>query len=146
MSAGEYFEANRRMASQLNLGDQLVMTGRVPDPFAYLQHADIYVLPSLQEGSGSVSLLEALQAGAAVVASDLDGIPEDVTHGESALLVEPGNAMALSNALREVITDLPLRERLRRAARVTFEERFSAEALSGALGDVYSELGFDRRR
>ena len=66
------------MAEQLRLGDRVVIEGWVPDPRPYLREAGIYVLPSLQEGSGSVSLIEALQAGVAVVASNIDGIPEDV--------------------------------------------------------------------
>jgi glycosyltransferase involved in cell wall biosynthesis len=142
VSGGEYLDYNRRLAGQLRLGNQVTLTGWVPDPFHYLQHADVFVLPSLQEGSGSLALLEALQAGAAIVASDLDGIPEDVTDGESALLVEPGNVEALSRALGRVVTDTRLRERLRQRARATFEDRFSAAALTSALRDIYAELGF----
>jgi glycosyltransferase involved in cell wall biosynthesis len=142
ISGGEYLDANRRLADQLRLGGEVRMTGWVSDPFDYLQHADVFVLPSLQEGSGSLALLEALQAGVAVVASNLDGIPEDVTDGESALLVEPGNVAALSGALRRVVTDAELRGRLRLRARATFEARFSAAALTSALREVYAELGF----
>jgi glycosyltransferase involved in cell wall biosynthesis len=142
VSGGEYLNADRRLAEQLRLGDQVAMTGWVPDPFHYLRHADVFALPSLQEGSGSLALLEALQAGVAIVASNLDGIPEDVTDGESALLVEPGNVAALSEALRRVVTDTALREQLRRRARATFEARFSATALVSALRNIYAELGF----
>ncbi|MBX3277603.1 MAG: glycosyltransferase family 4 protein [Acidobacteria bacterium] len=142
VSGGEYFNANRRLAERLRLGDQITFTGWAPDPFDYLQHADVFVLPSLQEGSGSLAMLEAMQAGAAIVASDLDGIPEDVTDGESALLVEPGNVEALSRALHRIVTDAELRERLQQRARATFEARFSAAALTDALRDIYAELGF----
>ncbi len=142
VSGGQYLDADRRLAEQLRLGDQVALTGWVPEPFHYLQHADVFVLPSLQEGSGSLALLEALQAGAAIVASDLDGIPEDVTDGESALLVEPDNVDALSRALSRVITDTALCERLRQRARATFEARFSADALAAALRDIYAEVGF----
>jgi glycosyltransferase involved in cell wall biosynthesis len=142
VSGGHLLAAHRRLADQLRLSDQVMITGWVSDPYPYLQHADIFALPSLQEGSGSVALLEALQAGAAIVASDLDGIPEDVTDGESALLVEPGNSAALSDALRRVVTDTALREQLRRRASATFKAQFSAQALTTALRDIYAELGF----
>ena len=142
VSGGNLIATHRRLADELWLGDQLAITDWVPDAYPYLQHADIFVLPSLQEGSGSLSLLEALQAGVAVVASNLDGIPEDVTDGESALLVEPGNVTALSEALRLVVTDPALRERLRRRARAIFAARFSATTFSNALHDIYTELGF----
>ncbi|MGH9768862.1 MAG: glycosyltransferase, partial [Blastocatellia bacterium] len=117
--------------------------GWVPDPFAYLRHADLFVLPSLQEGSGSLSLIEALQAGLPVVASNVDGVPEDVADNDSALLVEPGNVDQLSQALARSLTDAGLRARLRRRARETFVEKFSAGAFSNALGALYAELGFE---
>jgi len=106
----------------------------------------VFALPSLEEGSGSLSLLEALQAGVGVVASGVDGIPEDVTDGDSALLVSPGDAEGLAVALERVLTDPELRRRLARRARETFEARFSAGALADALKAVYAELGFESGR
>ncbi|MGE0129563.1 MAG: glycosyltransferase family 4 protein [Blastocatellales bacterium] len=146
VGGGLLLEAHRRLAERLGLGESVLLTGRVPDSYQYLQHADVFVLPSLQEGSGSVSLLEALQAGAAIVASDLDGIPEDVTDGDSALLVPTGDAAALSLALERALTDAELRQQLRRRARETFAEKFSAEAFTAALRVLYAELGFEGER
>lgn len=146
VGGGLLLEAHRRLAERLGLGESVLLTGRAPDSYRYLQHADVFVLPSLQEGSGSVSLLEALQAGAAVVASNLDGIPEDVTDGDSALLVEPGDAAALSLALERVLTGAGLRQWLRRRAREIFVERFSAGAFTNALREIYADLGFEGER
>jgi glycosyltransferase involved in cell wall biosynthesis len=97
----------------------------------------------LQEGGGSISLLEALQAGAAVVASNIDGIPEDVIDRDSALLVEPGNVGQLAGALAQAVTNGDLRERLRRRARETFDQRFSADAFTNAIKHLYADLGFE---
>jgi glycosyltransferase involved in cell wall biosynthesis len=113
----------------------------VPDPYPYLERADVFVLPSRSEQSGSLALLEALQAGCAVVASRVDGIPEDVANGGSALLVEPGDAGALAGALARLLGDPDLRRRLAAGARRRFEERFSASAFAAALGKVYADLG-----
>ncbi len=143
LSGGQLYAAHRRLADRLELGETTVLTDWVPDPLRYLQFADIFVLPSLEEGSGSVSMLEAMQAGVAVVASNIDGIPEDVTDGDSALLVEPGDAAALCDAIERLIKDAALRERLARRAHETFVERFSAEAFSGALRAVYTGVGFE---
>jgi glycosyltransferase involved in cell wall biosynthesis len=140
---GPLLEPHRRLARQLRLDDIVAITGWVFDPFAYLRHADVFVLPSFQEGSGSLSLIEALQAGLPVVASNIDGIPEDVTDGDSALLVEPGNIDQLSQALALALTDAGLRGRLQRRAREIFIEKFSAEAFTDALGDLYAEWGFE---
>ncbi|HZS10477.1 MAG TPA: glycosyltransferase family 4 protein [Blastocatellia bacterium] len=142
VGGGPLLESHRRLAGRLRLEDVIAITGWVPDPFDYLCHADLFVLPSIQEGSGSVSLIEALQAGLPVIASNIDGIPEDVTDGESALLIEPGNVAALARALGRVLTDSALRQKLARCAREVFDRKFSPEVSTGALREVYAELGF----
>jgi len=143
VGGGMLIERHRRLAERLNLNGTVAIEGVTPDAQVYLRHADIFVLPSLEEGSGSMALLEALQAGVAVVASNVDGIPEDVTDGDSALLVEPGDAAALGRALERLIENAALRERLARRAHETFVERFSAEAFTAALRVVYTDLGFE---
>ncbi len=139
---GGLLESHRRFAATLGLSERVLVAGRVPDAFAFLRHADIFVLPSIEEGSGSVALLEALQAGVAPVVSRVDGLPEDVTDGQSALLVEPGDPARLAAALRRLIEDSGLRTRLSQGALARFRERFSAEAFTADIGAVYTRLGF----
>jgi glycosyltransferase involved in cell wall biosynthesis len=96
----------------------------------------------LEEGSGSVSLLEAMQAGAAAVVSRVDGLPEDVIGGHSALLVEPGDAAALATALGRLFTNSDLRARIAHEGHQRYREKFSAEAFAADLQRVYCSLGF----
>lgn len=124
-----------------NLGGRVVITGYVPEPGPYLAAGDVYVLPSREEGSGSVALIEAMQAGLCPVASDVDGLPEDIRHMENGLLVRPGDPQALALALERVILDCELRKKLGAGARRTFEQRFSRSALIDALGEIYEEFG-----
>jgi glycosyltransferase involved in cell wall biosynthesis len=145
VGGGTLLGPHRELARGLGLESAVALTGFVPDPRAYLGEASLFVLPSREEGSGSLSLLEALQAGVAVVASDVDGIPEDVRDGREGLLVPPGDAGALAVAIERVLGDPGLRARLGRAGRSTFEARFSAEAFSGALREVYEEVASGRR-
>jgi glycosyltransferase involved in cell wall biosynthesis len=142
VGGGELLESHRKLSRQLGLEDIVSIEGFVPNSYAFIKHADIFALPSSEEGSGSLSLIEALQAGVPVVASDVDGIPEDVTNEDSALLVQPGDADALACALSRLIRDGVLRARLARRARETFEEKFSPDALKAALKKNYAELGF----
>jgi glycosyltransferase involved in cell wall biosynthesis len=142
VGGGILLNAHRRLAEHLGLADSTIVVGRVPDSYVFLQHADVFALPSVEEGSGSVSLLEALQAGAAVVASRLDGLPEDVTDGESALLVEPGDPISLAASLARLCTDAALRQRVSQAARGRYLERFSARAFAADLSSIYTGLGF----
>jgi glycosyltransferase involved in cell wall biosynthesis len=139
---GELLQAHRLLAQNLGLEGTTVLTGLVPDPFSYLNCADIYVLPSIRESSGSLALLEALQAGAAVVASDVDGIPEDVKHGESALLVKSGSVPELTQALTNLLCNPDLRLRLANQGRELFATRFSADVFARAIRATYAELGF----
>ncbi len=113
----------------------------MPDPYPYLTGADVFVLPSLEEGSGSLSLLEALQARVAVVASGVDGIPEDVTDGDTALLVPPGDPATLAESIERLLKDDALREGMALRGRRAFEARFSADVFSAALRRAYAEVG-----
>ncbi len=142
IGAGPILAYNRRLAARLGLEDIVTITGFVPDPYPYLRRADVFVLPSLQEGSGSLSLIEALHAGVPVVATNIDGIPEDVVDGESALLVQPGDAVALAAAIERLLIDPTLRNRLVAGGRATFEGRFSPVIFTEALREVYSDFGF----
>jgi glycosyltransferase involved in cell wall biosynthesis len=139
---GPLLAANRSLASRLGLSGRVTITGHVSDVFPFLSCADVFALPSLEEGSGSVSLLEALQAATAVVASACDGIPEDLVDGRDALLVPPGGVAALQQALGRLLGDAPLRATLAARARRVYEEKFSSAMLVSALTDVYADVGF----
>ena len=140
VGGGELLDRHRQLAA--DLGGSAVITGRVPDAYDYLEHADIFALPSLEEGSGSVSLLEAMQAGAAPVVSNIDGLPEDVDDGAQALLVPAGDVDALAAALERLLTDAALRARIGAGARARYRERFSGEAFANDLRTLYTRFGF----
>ncbi len=138
---GVLLKAHRKLVRRIGLEDRILIPGRVEDPMAYLRAADVFVLPSRQEGSGSVSLLEALQAGVASVVSDVDGLPEDVTHEHDALLVHPGNRRTMAQAIRRLIEEPELRARLGDNGRRTFARRFAPEVFAEDLRALYTELG-----
>jgi glycosyltransferase involved in cell wall biosynthesis len=139
---GELLEENRALAFRLGLASSVLVAGALPSVTGLLSKGDLFVLPSRREQSGSLALLEALQAGIPAVASACDGIPEDVVHGESAWLVPPGDAGALADAIADLLADEGQRERLSRGGREAFAKRFSAEAFSRDLACAYAELGF----
>jgi glycosyltransferase involved in cell wall biosynthesis len=142
VGGGLLLEPHRRLVTRLGLASTVAVEGWVRDVTAYLHHAGVFALPSLEEGSGSVSLLEAMQHGLPVVASNVDGIPEDIVHGRSGLLVPPGDARDLADALHRLLQDVSLRQRLGNGARQAFSDRFTADRLTASLGDLYAELGF----
>ncbi len=141
VGGGPLLAAHRAFARDLEIADHVDFTGLVPDVRPHLREADIFVLPSLREESGSLALLEAMQAGCAIVASGIDGILEDVKHGEDGLLVEPGDIAGLAATIDSLLKDQEYRARLSSAARSTFEQRFSADAHVRERGRIYHSLG-----
>lgn len=106
--------------------------GRAQLAAAYAR-AQIAVFPSKAAASGDqdglpVALLEAMAAGCVVVASRIPGIDAAVVDKASGVLVPPGDASALAAALRDLLRDAGLRDRLASAGKVRAEE-FSVSAL-----------------
>ena len=102
--------------------------------------ADVVVFPSVPAASGDqdglpVALLEAMAVGATIVASRMPGIDAAITDGESGVLVPPGDPRALADALRRLLDDAGLRERLGKAAAARSDE-FSV----AATGERYRRL------
>ncbi len=143
---GILLEAHRALVRELGLAGHVALPGRVEHVMPYLRAADLFCLPSTEEGSGSLSVLEALQAGVAIVSTDVDGMPEDLDDGENALLVPPRDPVALARAIARLLTDPGERAQLGRQARTTYERRFSPAAAMADLGAVYAELGLPARR
>ncbi|MFN8019720.1 MAG: glycosyltransferase family 4 protein [Acidimicrobiales bacterium] len=142
VGGGPLLDAHRRRVEHLGLAGQVAVPGLVADTAPWVQAADVYVQPSREEQSGALALLEAQRLGIAVVASAVDGIPEDVTDGETGLLVPPGDAGALAEALVALLAGPERRGRLAEAGRARFEERFAAAPFAAGLAAAYADLGF----
>jgi glycosyltransferase involved in cell wall biosynthesis len=113
--AGDGPLAGELRARAAALGVRAEFPGRRDDIPALLASAAVFVLPSLWEGQPLV-LQEALRAGVPVVATHAGGI-QDLTGDDAALLVPPGDAARLADAVRSVLGDPALGIRLRAAAR-----------------------------
>jgi glycosyltransferase involved in cell wall biosynthesis len=139
---GEGSEADALRAQAGALGptvaDRIVFTGRRDDVSAVTADLTVAVLPSLREAQG-ISLLEAMARRVPVVASDVGGIPEVVTDGVDGLLVPPGDAAALAQAIAGLLRDASRARRLGEAGRRTVEERFSIDAQVRRIQAVYDE-------
>lgn len=124
----------------LQQGQDVVELGTVTDAElgGWYAAADVLAYPSLKEGFGLVTI-EAMSRGLPVVASDVPVFTEYLTHGESALLPAAGDPVALAAALRAVLTDATLRERLTVAGHaVAAGHTWPAAAARHA--EIYAEL------
>lgn len=94
----------------------------------YLKALDAFVLPSLWEGL-PLAVLEAMFLGLPVVATAVNGTPEAVADGRTGLLVAPGDARALADAMARVASDPELRARLGAAGREEAERSFTVKRM-----------------
>lgn len=104
------------LAAALGISDRIEFVVNRSDVHTYLGRSDVFVLPSRFEGLGNV-VLEAMAAGVPVIASAVDGLCELVTDGENGVLVPPGDADALSDAIARAYADPEAFEQLGQAGR-----------------------------
>jgi N-acetyl-alpha-D-glucosaminyl L-malate synthase BshA len=137
--AGAAFEPFMGDVRRLGLEDRVIVREHVSDIEDYLQAADIGLFTSDME-SFCLSILEAMCFGCPSVATAVGGIPEVVVSGSSGVLVPPGDAGALAEAVGSLIRDPGRRAALGAAARLRARELFSADAIVGRYEQLYRRV------
>jgi glycosyltransferase involved in cell wall biosynthesis len=105
----------------------------------FLQTADVFVLPSIQEGL-SLSALEAMALGKPVVACRVGGTPEVVVDGETGLLVAPGEPRELARALEQLLAHPDEARAMGEAGKRRVREAFDLEQMVSKIEQVYRGL------
>jgi len=103
-----------KQCERLGLRELVWFEGQQADVRPYYALAEVVALPSWTEGSPNV-ILEALSAGRPVVATEVGGVPEMLTQGQTGLLVPPRDPKAMAEALANVLSDRALGSRLAEA-------------------------------
>ena len=123
---------------ELNMSSNIIFLGERDDVLQILSECKIAVLSSLNEGMGLV-LLEAQACGLPVVATRVGGIPEVVKDGETGILVEPKNSLALSDAIIKLLTDEKLYTFMSKNALI-WSENFSIDKMVKKTEELYDSL------
>lgn len=142
---GNLEESVRDHVSRLGLEDRIVFQGPTDDIASALRGAEVFVLPSHWE-SFPLSILEAMSAECAIVATDVGGVSEAIADGVSGLLVPRGDAEALARALRRVVGDDIHRRILAKSGRTRFERHFRIEAMTEPTVALYEQLSLPSAR
>ncbi len=121
------------------------LIGHRSDVPSVLASLSIVVLPSTSHEGIPQIILQAQAMGRAIIASDIGGIPEAITHDKTGYLVPPNNPHALSDALNLLLKSPDLRERLGDASRLTIVENHSLDAMGIQILNHYQEL-YEKRR
>lgn len=131
----EMFEEQARSTA---VSDRIHFEGFQSEPQRYLLATDIFVLASHREPFGLV-ISEAREAGCAIIASDVDGIPEALSGGQAGMLIPPSDSQSLAAALSQLLKDPKMLHRWKDQAQQNLKwlttERVNEETLA-----VYREL------
>jgi glycosyltransferase involved in cell wall biosynthesis len=124
------------------LASRVQLAGRVGDAelAGWYEAADVFVHPTLYEGSSLVTL-EAMASGKPVVATRAGGLPDKVRPGETGWLVEPGSAAVLADAIGEALaTPADRLARFGAAGRALVEQAFAWPVVAAQLEALYATL------
>jgi glycosyltransferase involved in cell wall biosynthesis len=136
---GPYRKHLEQMAQQKGLGKNVIFAGHREDVYDLLNAMDIFVLPSFHEGVPTV-LLEAMALQKPIIATDVGGVPEIITDGETGFLVPPKSVKFLADRIVYVIRNLDEARRLIRLARTQVEEEFSTVQQVNKLFMLYVDI------
>ncbi len=125
----------------LGISESVVFTGRIPDevlPHAYAA-SEMTVLPSYMEGFG-LSVLESMASARPSIATRVGGVPEVMVDGETGLLIPPGDAERLAEAMTSLLKDPALAARMGAAGRARAKREFTVERMAEGTLAVYREV------
>ncbi|HEY8534908.1 MAG TPA: glycosyltransferase [Vicinamibacterales bacterium] len=134
----------RTEAAALGLGSRVLFVGAASDEdlVAHLHACDVFVLPSVTHAEAfGVVQLEAMACGKPVVSTNVrSGVPWVNRHGVTGLVVEPGDSMALADALRTLLADDAMRRTMGAAGRDRVRREFTLERMALQTTRIYCEL------
>lgn len=142
---GPMVEELRLRTASGPLAGRFIVTGRRSDAVDVIAASDLLILPSLSEGL-PLTLLEAAMTGTAMVASDVGGISEVVTDGETGLLVPGGDSSRLAGAIGRLLADDEERGSMGAAARRSWELKFTVRRMIDSIEEIYTKVTVSAER
>lgn len=136
---GELKEKINKLSKKLGIDSKLHLLGFREDIPELLYLFDVFVLPSLWEGLGR-SLTEAMYTGRPVVATNVEGVPELVKHGETGILVHPKDVHSIAQGIVTLLSDEQRAKHLGRAAKHRITNSFRADTMIQELENVYHKI------
>jgi len=138
LGEGELQEELEKMASELNIRENIVFLGWRPDVAEVMSMFDIFALPSLNEGMGRV-LVEAMALAKPIVASNIGGIPNLIMQGKNGLLVPVADAKALASGIEFLMTNPKKRGEMGSAGKKIAAD-YGVDSMIQKIDQLYLEL------
>ena len=133
----DYTAHLRQLIAEKGLGDKVLLAGFRHPILPYVAGADFGVLASTVREGCPLSPQEYMSQGRPVVATNNGGQREYIDDGKNGLLVEPGDARQLADAMRRLAADAELRRRLGRQAKADYDARLNYEHFYTEISKIY---------
>jgi glycosyltransferase involved in cell wall biosynthesis len=127
------------LIKKLEIEEQVLIIGKTIEVEKYLSVFDVFVLPSLQEGL-SIAIIEAMASRIPVVASNVDGIPEVISHNHDGILVNPKDETEIFQAVTNLLEDEKLKDALVNNAYGKVVSKFNIKKIVREFELLYVEL------
>ena len=137
---GEYRKELQRQIVQLHLSEQVEFVGFVESVKQFLTEVDVFLVPSVDSEGLPTTILEAMAAGRAVIASDVGGATEAIRHQVDGLIVPARNATALADAIEGIASDPSAARAMCESARQRVQECFSMTTMMKTVVRSYMSL------
>lgn len=139
IGSGSSLDSCKALAKSLEITDRVSFLGDRRDVPQLLAQSQIFILSTHYEGL-PISILEAMRAGLPVIATSVNGIPEEVEHEKTGLLIPHVDVQALANALSTLIEFPKIRQKMGEASRQKFLGEFTVERMLNETKVVYDEI------
>ena len=139
VGSGPSWKSCKDLAKSLAIEDQVSFLGDRRDVPNLLAQSQIFILSTHYEGL-PISILEAMRTGLPVVATSVNGIPEEVLDGQTGFLVAREDVSSIANALSNLIQSPDLRQQMGEAGRQKFLEEFTIERMIDETKTVYEQV------
>lgn len=137
--AGPEESVLRRAAQHLDIANRVTFVGYMGDVRDALEAIDVFVLPSLEQGLGTV-MFEAMAMRKPVVATKVGGVADFVVDGEHALLAPPANHVLLADKIKYLLDNPEKAKRIATAGQRLVQERFTARKMAEQTAALYREI------
>lgn len=136
---GSYKKEMMKIIEKKNLQGKVFVTGFQSDVDIYLAAGDVFILSTTKEGL-PISILEGLKYSLPVIGSNVDGIPEEIIHGENGFLCKPGNIDEMYHYMKILTKDEKLRQKMGNMSKKILIENFMLHKNFSKIVELYDKI------
>lgn len=135
----EYYKMLKNYVIKHEIEEKVIFLGKRNDIPEIMNSLDIFILPSVTEGT-PMAILEAMAMGKAIIATDVGGISEQIENDHDGIIIKAKKPFQLAKMIDNILNDDNLRNRLQEKARLTVENKFSIEKSVYSHINIYKKL------